>query len=79
MPFRWINLYSIPPNERVTFFEKLLFNKKKHIEGSFYTGRILMSLSMTPNDKCDRGVFSLNSFRDPPITKYFLRVDTYEL
>ena len=64
MPFRWFNLYSIPENERNSNLNEMISNKKQVI-GTSYFGRVLLSLSLSSNDKPDKCVRSLNTFRNP--------------
>ncbi len=44
-----------------------------------YLGRVLLSLSISPNEKPDLGVQPLGAFREPKLKKYVIRVDTYEI
>ena len=79
MPFRWFNLYGIPPSERNPNIIEYIFKGNKLIEGTKYFGRILLSLSLNSHDKPVKAVQQLNAFREPPSVNYILRVDTYEL
>ena len=42
-------------------------------------GRVLLSMTLTYSERPTRGVFPLNSFREPTLQDYTLRVDIYEL
>lgn len=42
-------------------------------------GRALISMTLTPSEKPERGVFPLPTFREPNSQEYTLRVDVYEL
>ena len=79
MPFRWFNLYGIPPEERNPNIIDYFFKGNKLIEGTEYFGRILLSLSLNSHDKPVKAVQQLNAFREPASINYILRVDTYEL
>ena len=56
-----------------------IFSSNKLIEGTDYFGRILLSLSLNSMDRPSKGVFPLNSSREPPTVNYILRVDVYEV
>lgn len=43
----WLNLYGVHPLERGWFSS----NKGNKKEGSFYLGRVLISIQLAPNDK----------------------------
>jgi len=79
MPFRWFNLYGIPPNERNPNIIDSFFKGNKLIEGTCYFGRLLLSLSLNSHEKPMKGIQQLSAFREPASINYILRVDTYEL
>ena len=79
MPYRWINLYGIPKDDRTSEIVKMFGAKKKVFEGTEYMGKVLMSLNLSPNEKPDKGRFPLNSYREPPSMEYTLFADVYEL
>lgn len=42
-------------------------------------GRVLMSINLTQSEKPELMVVPLTTQREPPINKYLLRFDTYEI
>ncbi|EGR29195.1 hypothetical protein IMG5_161110 [Ichthyophthirius multifiliis] len=79
MPFKWFHLYGIPLSERPNNFDQIIAGRVKQIEGSAYFGRVLLSLSLSPNENAQSEVQPLAVYKEPPLLKYVLRVDTYEL
>lgn len=51
----------------------------KQIEGTMYMGRVLLSLSLSPNEKAELGLQPLGGYKEPAILKYVVRCDTFEL
>ncbi|CAD8189110.1 unnamed protein product [Paramecium pentaurelia] len=79
MPFRWFNLYGIPQDERPGGFQQAFLGYKKSIIGTDFMGRVLMSINLTQSEKPELMVVPLTTQREPPIDKYLLRFDTYEI
>ncbi|EGR34566.1 hypothetical protein IMG5_007260 [Ichthyophthirius multifiliis] len=79
MPFKWYHLYGIPLEERTGEFDQLVNGKVKQIEGSAYFGRILISLSISPNNNASVQIQNLTIYKEPQLQRYILRVDTYEI
>lgn len=51
----------------------------KQIEGTAYMGRILLSLSLSPNEKAGLGLQPLGGYKEPTLMKFVVRCDTFEL
>ncbi len=62
MPAKWINLYSIPPSERNVGFITNFVKKKHPREGTYYMGRVLLSLSLLPKEKPLFSITNCNPF-----------------
>lgn len=78
MPYRWFALYGIPPHERPTAYESNVLGYKRNPLGTYYYGRVLLSLNLTPSEKPEKMVQPLGIYREPPVEKYTIRLDTYE-
>mmetsp|Transcript_4836 Transcript_4836/g.4025 ORF Transcript_4836/g.4025 Transcript_4836/m.4025 type:complete len:103 (-) Transcript_4836:3818-4126(-) len=70
MSYRWVNLYGVPGDERAGMLQKIFSSKQKTFEGTAYLGRILMSVTLSPNEAPTKGRFPLNSYREPATTDY---------
>ncbi|EAR93381.2 C2 domain protein (macronuclear) [Tetrahymena thermophila SB210] len=80
MSFRWFHLYGVPLPERPEgMIDEVVKKLTKQVEGTMYMGRILLSLSLSPNEKAELGLQSLGGYKEPPILKYIIRCDTFEL
>jgi hypothetical protein len=47
--------------------------------GTAYMGKLLLSLNLTPSEKPEKSVLPLGVFREPPISRYMIRLDAYEI
>ena len=56
LPFTWINMYGIPPDERPSLFNKMISNKTRFMEGTIFMGRCLLSMNLIPHEKPEKGV-----------------------
>ena len=73
-------MYGVPLNERPDgVVDEVIKKLAKQIEGTFYMGRILLSLSLSPNEKAGLGLQPLGGYKEPAIIKYIVRCDTFEL
>lgn len=79
LPYRWFALYGIPANERPSTYEANVLGYKRNPKGTCYMGRVLLSLNLTPSEKPEKVVQPLGIYREPPIDRYMLRLDTYEV
>jgi hypothetical protein len=79
MPYRWINLYGIAPEERGNELVKFFFGKNKTMEGTQWFGRLLVGMNLSQNEKPTKGKQALPSYREPQVRDYMLRVDVYEV
>jgi hypothetical protein len=66
-------------NERPSDFESKYMGYKKMALGTAYMGKVLISLNLTPSEKPDTGVEPLGIYREPPIKKYTIKLDVYEV
>lgn len=56
LPFTWISMYGIPQEDRLGWFEKMLSNKTRFIEGTDFMGRVLLGMNLIPHEKPEKGV-----------------------
>lgn len=78
LPAKWINLYSIPPHERNP--DVSLSKKIKHPkEGTYFMGRILLSISLIASENPKFQLAQTQPFIDPDTQTYALFCDIYEL
>jgi len=71
MPARWINLYGTIPSERSAKTKGLR-------EGTSFLGRVLLSMSMNPNEWPTLSVTNSGPLKEPKTANYQLWVDLYE-
>ena len=71
----WFNLYGIHPLDR-SWFQSATTKKK---EGSYYLGRVLLSLQIAPNDKPQLFATMANPQKEPSSANFLLWVDVYDL
>jgi len=79
LPFTWVNLYGIPPDERQSLFSKLVEKKRHYVEGTDYMGRCLLSINLISHENPYLGYEHLSGCIEPESLKYVLRVDILEL
>lgn len=79
IPFKWVNLYGIPKNERQTKFGKMIAGKIDYYEGTDYLGRVLLSLNLIPHERPEKTITYLAGYNEPQSIEYILRADFYEL
>lgn len=78
LPFTWINMYGIPPDDRPGFFDKMITGKTRFVEGTDYMGRVLLSMNLIPHEKPEKGNQYLSGSAEPDSQSYQLRVDLIE-
>lgn len=81
MPCRWFNLYGRleSENSMVNQLKKWTGLAKKSYVGNVYMGRVLISMTVSPNDDPETGVNRANPYREPPDKMFILRCTIYEL
>lgn len=95
MSFRWVSIYSyninliyylkfhlygVPLIERPDrIIDETIKKLMKQVEGTAYMGRILLSLSLSPNEKAELGLQPLGGYKEPLILKHIVRCNTFEL
>lgn len=81
MPCRWIPLYGPDPDEESLWndIRKIAGSKKKTYSGTRYLGRLLLSLTVSPNDEPETGPSRASPYREPIAKIHSLRVVLYEL
>jgi hypothetical protein len=81
MPCRWFNMYGHPPGE-YSLFQQIKqwtgFARRSYM-GNIYMGRILISISLNPNEMPEAGVTQANPYREPVNKMHMLKVVVYEL
>ena len=78
---RWCNLYG-PSEEEDTIWndiKKLTGLAKKSYMGTCFLGRLLISMSISPNDEPETGINRAAPYREPVAKLHQLRVTLYEL
>eukprot|EP00359_Climacostomum_virens_P001470 CAMPEP_0204897796 /NCGR_PEP_ID=MMETSP1397-20131031/921_1 /ASSEMBLY_ACC=CAM_ASM_000891 /TAXON_ID=49980 /ORGANISM="Climacostomum Climacostomum virens, Strain Stock W-24" /LENGTH=1426 /DNA_ID=CAMNT_0052065573 /DNA_START=152 /DNA_END=4432 /DNA_ORIENTATION=+ len=81
MPCRWFNLYGRPAEEN-TFsndLRRLFGMMKMTYHGTSYLGRVLLSMTITPNDEPELTVDAANPYLEPLIEMHRLNVTLYDL
>jgi hypothetical protein len=81
MPCRWFSLYGHPESEKtlVSQLKNWTGLAKKSYVGNVYMGRVLISMTVAPNDDPETGVNRANPYREPPDKMFILRCTIYEL
>eukprot|EP00340_Litonotus_pictus_P001829 CAMPEP_0170518970 /NCGR_PEP_ID=MMETSP0209-20121228/4535_1 /TAXON_ID=665100 ORGANISM="Litonotus pictus, Strain P1" /NCGR_SAMPLE_ID=MMETSP0209 /ASSEMBLY_ACC=CAM_ASM_000301 /LENGTH=1038 /DNA_ID=CAMNT_0010804725 /DNA_START=78 /DNA_END=3193 /DNA_ORIENTATION=+ len=76
MPAKWINLYSIPPNERN---DQVGGGRKHPLSGTAFMGRVLISFSLIANPSPLFETLPCNPFYEPDTMPYRMFCDVYEI
>ena len=66
-------MYGVPPKERSWFGSNNL------LYGTAFLGKILMKMSLLPNERPQLATFTATSVKEPTMINYSLWVDVYEL
>lgn len=81
LPCRWCNLYG-PSEEEDTIWNDIRqltgFSKKSYI-GTCFVGRLLLSMTVSPNDEPETGVAKAAPYREPLSKIHQLKVTIYEM
>lgn len=72
MPARWFNLYGTKPQERSP-------KTKSMREGTQYLGRVLIQMSVTPNEYPNLTIQNANAIKEPRQANFNLWVDLHQL
>lgn len=81
MPCRWFNLYGRPAEEN-TFsndLRKLFGSLKMTYYGTSYLGRVLISMTISPNEEPELTVDAANPYIEPLLGEHRLSVTLYDL
>ncbi|CAG9335811.1 unnamed protein product [Blepharisma stoltei] len=81
MPCRWIPLYGQNLEESSIWdgVKEMVGSKKKSYIGTCYKGRLLLSLTVSPNDDPETGASRAAPYREPIAKIHSLRVILFEL
>jgi hypothetical protein len=81
MACRWLNLYGGSEQEDTIWndIKKMTGLAKKTYYGTCYLGRILMSMTVSPNEDPETGVSKANQYREPRSQIFSLKVTLYEM
>ena len=78
---RWFNLYGASEEEDTVWndIKKMTGLAKKTYGGTCYLGRMLMSMTVSPNDDPESGITKANQYREPRSQIFQLKVTMYEM
>lgn len=78
---RWFNLYGASEEEDTVWndIKKITGLAKKTYVGTCYLGRILMSMTISPNEEPETGVSKANHYREPRSSMFQARITLYEM